>query len=90
MAGRELSKEYWAWRKAVVKRDGGKCQFPNCKRRGKEVHHIINWCYSASLRFEVSNGILLCKKCHYSIKGKENMYAEMFRTIIAQQKNKKK
>lgn len=83
-----LNKEYSTWRKSILKRDKNKCQFPGCKRRrALEVHHIIPWSISASLRFEPSNGITLCKKCHKSIKGKENMYTGLFNTIV--QVNKK-
>lgn len=85
-----LSEEYSNWRKKVLKRDGKKCKFPGCKRRSRlEVHHIIPWSVSVYLRFEVSNGITLCHKCHASIKNKESFYSAMFQTIIEQQKRKK-
>ncbi len=91
MAERELGKEYWLARSQTLKRDCHKCQYPNCRKRTRlEVHHIIPYCYSASLRYEVSNLISLCKFHHHSIKGKESFYAEMFRTILAQQKQKPK
>jgi 5-methylcytosine-specific restriction endonuclease McrA len=91
MAEDRRSDEYWKWRASVVKRDGHKCQYPGCRRRTKlEVHHIVPWASSASLRYVVGNGICLCIPHHNSIKNKESAYAEMFRTIIAQQKLKKK
>lgn len=83
------SDEYSEWRKKVFKRDGRKCRFPGCKRRARlEIHHIIPWSISAALRFEVSNGVTLCSKCHASIKGCEGAYIAMFQTIIQQKKKK--
>lgn len=90
MTGRPLDREYWAWRGAVLARDGKRCQFPNCRRRSKlQIHHIVPWSKSASLRYAVSNGITLCTRCHYSIKGKEAFYTEIFRLIIEKKKRKK-
>lgn len=85
-----LSDEYWKWRQAVVKRDDHKCQWPSCRRRRIQVHHIVPWAQSVALRYDVGNGISLCVPHHNGIKNKESAYAEMFRVIIAQQKNKKK
>lgn len=51
------SPENTAWRKAVKQRDGRYCQWPDCKRRGQEVHHIIPWSVNPSLRYAVNNGI---------------------------------
>jgi len=91
MAEDRRSDEYWTWRRAVVKRDCHKCQWPGCRRRTKlQVHHIVPWSASASLRYVVGNGICLCIPHHRSIKNKEAMYAEMFRDIILKQKLKPK
>ena len=91
MAEDRRSDEYWEWRRAVVKRDGHKCQWPGCRRKTKiQVHHIVQWVSSVSLRYEVSNGICLCVTHHKGIRNKESAYADMFRLIIAQQKQKPK
>lgn len=52
------------WRTAVYERDDYTCQ--RCEHRGGELnaHHICNYADYAELRFEVGNGIVLCKKCH--------------------------
>lgn len=74
---------YSQWRKDVLKRDGKKCQMPGCKSRiNLQVHHIQKWSTASALRYDVSNGITLCRKCHDSIKGKENHYVHLFKIIV--------
>ena len=74
---------YIRWRKAVIQRDKY-CKYPGCKkRRSLQAHHIIPWSRAALLRFCVSNGITLCWDCHNKIRGKEHLYVEMFKTILA-------
>ena len=75
--------EYARFRKEVLKRDKGKCRMPNCKsRKNIEVHHIQTWSHAHTLRYEVSNGITLCRSCHKSITGKECHYVPLFMEII--------
>lgn len=57
------------WRKLVFERDDYTCQ--NCKARngnGKKIelesHHIKPFAYYPKLRYKISNGLTLCKKCH--------------------------
>jgi DNA-directed RNA polymerase subunit RPC12/RpoP len=61
------SYKYRKWRKAVLQRDGYKCQ--QCGETGKKlhVHHIKPFATHADLRFEVSNGITVCEACHRRI-----------------------
>ena len=58
------SSEYIQWRTAVYKRDDYICQ--RCKVKGGrlESHHIKSFADYPELRFEVDNGITLCKLCH--------------------------
>lgn len=80
---------YEKWRRDVKKRDGGVCQWPGCHIRYRlRAHHIKTWASYPSLRFEVSNGISLCKKHHDDIWGKEEDYERLFYTIIKQQELK--
>lgn len=76
--------KYVAWRKAVYKRDGFKCQWPNCTKTTRlNAHHIKNWANFPGLRFLVDNGITLCRYHHDMIKGMEESYAASFMRIIA-------
>lgn len=58
------SKENYKWRRAIFKRDNYTCQ--NCSDTNCMVfaHHIKSWKHYPELRFELSNGITLCKVCH--------------------------
>ena len=64
------SKEYVTWRNAVWNRDKSTCQ--ECKysshQAGKMIaHHIKGFAAYPELRFEVSNGITLCRPCHAKV-----------------------
>jgi hypothetical protein len=58
------SVEAGKWRDSVFKRDNYTCQI--CCVRGSylEADHIKPWAYFPELRFEISNGRTLCRKCH--------------------------
>jgi hypothetical protein len=58
------SRQYQEWRKAVLKRDNGKCQEPGCKKETTIVHHILSVKEYPNLRLEVTNGIALCALHH--------------------------
>lgn len=51
------------WIKEVLNRDGNKCQ--NCQTEKSLVaHHIIGWYENKELRFDINNGLTLCRSCH--------------------------
>jgi hypothetical protein len=55
---------YKIWRTSVFIRDNYTCQ--NCGQCGNKLqaHHIELWSENKELRYELSNGITLCKPCH--------------------------
>lgn len=55
--------QYRSWRKQVMQKGKGKCK--KCKSTcSLEAHHIKSFAKYADLRFEVSNGEVLCTTCH--------------------------
>lgn len=52
------------WRKAVYERDGWTCQA--CGKHGGDLnaHHLDAYDSDTAHRFDVSNGVTLCPKCH--------------------------
>lgn len=64
---KRVSTEYFNWRSDVLCRDNWKCQ--HCGLVGDELHchHILSYANNPLLRFDVNNGISLCKKCHYEL-----------------------
>lgn len=58
-------KEYRQWRSLVFERDNYTCQCCGDSKGGNlHSHHIYNFAEYISIRFEVSNGITICDKCH--------------------------
>lgn len=77
------SPENDSFRREVLKRDKHRCQMPGCRRRsGLQVHHIFRWADSPTLRFDVSNGITLCRTHHKEVTGAETLYIQLFLEII--------
>lgn len=58
------SVEYKNWVKSVFIRDNYICQNCNIKGVKLNAHHIKPFALFLELRFEISNGITLCEKCH--------------------------
>jgi len=59
------------WRYLVFKRDKFVCQTPNCfEAKDLHAHHIKEFAKYPELRFEVSNGVTVCKSCHNKIHSK--------------------
>jgi len=79
---------YKKWRSDVRKRDNNSCQWPGCTACKKlQVHHIKRWVDSVDLRYNINNGITLCKFHHSLIEGNENSYEAVFSKIIADKKS---
>lgn len=58
------SSEYKNWRQSVFIRDNWICQNCFLKKRQIEAHHIEHFAMNISARFNLNNGITLCKSCH--------------------------
>lgn len=72
----------------TLKRDGFKCQWPNCGcSKRLRVHHIRTWAEHPALRYELGNLITLCREHHDFIWGREDDYATMFFQLIKRQKD---
>src|SRR3990167_579471 len=75
------SDEYKDWRLMVYKRDRYTCQI--CKRHLQQLiaHHIKTFEKYPELRFELSNGITLCRACHCKLHA-ENIDTHNFTKIL--------
>jgi HNH endonuclease len=51
-----------ALRRAVLERDGCRCQFPGCNSRRVDIHHIKSWADGGETK--LSNLTVLCKFHH--------------------------
>ena len=65
--------EYAAWRRAVLERDGYRCRAcgRQCRKheRGLAAHHVLAWSTHPASRFDVDNGLTLCRDCHMRLHG---------------------
>ena len=64
------------WRKSVFERDDYTCQMCNKKNTYLHPHHIFSFTDFPEVRFIQSNGITLCKSCHYLVHRKDTQLAE--------------
>lgn len=58
------SKELIQWRSNVFLRDNWTCQICGIRGRYLEAHHLKSWAKFPELRYELENGVTLCKECH--------------------------
>lgn len=90
MIERHMDPQYSRWRDSVLERDGYRCRFHGCtnkKRRSLQVHHIQRWADAPLLRYNIDNGITLCKLHHRLVFGNEEAYASFFTNIVRQTTN---
>lgn len=80
---------YKEWRRKVYARDNHCCQWPGCNKKKKlNAHHIRKWSTFPWLRFEITNGITLCKDHHNMIRNQEEAYESIFYKLIIQKYGK--
>jgi len=60
---RGLNSKNYFWKKEVLQRDNHTCQKCSSKEY-LQVHHIDNFNENIQRRYDINNGITLCKKCH--------------------------
>jgi 5-methylcytosine-specific restriction endonuclease McrA len=60
--GRRHRRATAALRRAVRERDRGRCQFPGCRSRRTDIHHVIPWAKGGKTRLR--DLILLCEAHH--------------------------
>jgi len=62
------STKYADWRRAVFERDNYTCQHCSDARGGNlNAHHIKDFANHPALRYDITNGITLCKTCHDAV-----------------------
>lgn len=62
------SARYREWRTSVFERDGFKCV--KCgTRKDIQAHHINTWKLHKEQRYDIENGVTLCRKCHLDVHG---------------------
>ncbi|WP_020007398.1 HNH endonuclease [Salinicoccus albus] len=79
-----------SWRNSVYKRDNYTCQVcgdknGNGKRIVLNAHHMDGWNWSEKGRFDVGNGVTLCKSCHddfHNKYGNKDNTKEQFKEYI--------
>lgn len=77
--------EYIKWRTEVFNRDNFQCQMVGCLKENPhklEANHIKLFSTHPELRFDVNNGITLCKDCHKGIRHREWRFENLFNLII--------
>jgi len=71
--------DYVEWRDAVYRRDYWTCQCCGEKPKSIVAHHIFPFADFPDLRYEVWNGITLCRSCHAK-EHQEQRYAAQYGT----------
>ena len=67
--------EYRHWHKAVLDRDNRTCQICGSKKH-LVAHHICDASHFPDKRFDVNNGVTLCRLCHMNY---HNNYLRSYR-----------
>jgi hypothetical protein len=61
------------WKRMVLELDESRCKFCG-KKEHLEIHHLFGFTEYDKIRFDIRNGVALCKGCHHEIhKGKREL-----------------
>lgn len=80
MVTRLDDEKYVQWSNDVKQKDNNKCQIC-CNVQDLHSHHLDGWNWCIEKRYDVDNGVTLCKPCHktfHKIYGKGNNTKEEF------------
>ena len=72
------------WRMCCVKAHGQDCEV--CGNVGVQVHHFFPKGNFGYLRYDLKNGIILCKGCHFKL---HHTFDPMINEIIIKKKGRK-
>lgn len=74
---------YKEWRMNVYRRDKFVCKINDDDCGGRiEAHHIVGWSKDILLRYEVSNGITVCRSHHPRTRDEEQRLIPYFKSLI--------
>lgn len=88
---KRVNNEYKKWRIEVYKRDNYTCKCCGQTKGGLNAHHLNGYDNFKSQRYDVNNGVTLCKDCHkefHKIYGKGNNTKEQFEEFLKIKKEK--
>ncbi len=78
---KDESARYTQWTKSVLTRDDYKCQIDGSTDK-ITAHHIRVWSKNKDLRYDVDNGITLCRKCHLKTYKREEEWEERLSSLV--------
>lgn len=82
---RRKTEEYYNWRTSVFIRDNHTCVACNKKIPQINAHHLDGWHWCKEKRYDIDNGVTLCKDCHtafHVLYGRKNNTKEQFEEFM--------
>lgn len=81
--GERRTSIYFDWRKMVWTRDNWSCRIADINCDGRmEAHHILGWTKHPELRYDINNGITLCRFHHPKKREDEDRLSPYFRELV--------
>lgn len=78
-----INAKYTEWRKCILERDNYSCR--RCGSVEKlEVHHILPFGRFPNARWDIANGVALCRLHHNQTRGRELDFVEELRHLVTQ------